>query len=724
MAKAKSKAKPGAGKDPPGKKLVLKKSEKPAVHICEPLAVYVAAEKLGRRLRTRDSDEMSERSVKLKLGMFPGQQIKFNLDDNNMGVHEKVKEEVRRCRKMKKHMQQEFWQKIIAEHRLTGGVADGLRQPTNEEVVSKELDGGLRMAHASNPAAKSSAKLINWMKYNNGCNSTEFFGLCKGCFESPSLGKSASRTLLGHLLTFVARTRADKMHTENWEILKSHFDEQLASDWHAAQSGQTSRAQFLRAHREALQLFLSMAEATAVETAIQDGQDPDLSLVEKLCKGSCVGAELFAAESFKIEMKQYVCDIIKRLHELDNCNYEQTEVQSFRRVCMALAETLDVEVWRQFDGCDLTVQYLGGKCIAPKAHPNDQWSVRLEARARTLAVSTGSVERTPWEKHLYGETGGLPELPETVTIPQELRYDMANGREFLMKVLGEGWNSVAEMKRLVKLNGEELRRLDKNWWLDEFFLYNQYDEMIAAHLKKCVLALIPEMGSRASMGRAVLAARTLCTGDVVTAQLPVLQRELTNACNLLQDISEGKGPSPGVASKFGNFSLQFLKKIENFASWNTTSVEFQLETGPVTVTLWGQEAVKSCYDACVVTPGVVSPKDLKFMRMFRWCLQEAEASQVEAWEGESVRHAKERIASERLKAIKDAEEDADAVSKAKKVPAMDQLVLAPPLAAKKSRKNKESAAPQQQEPEPSLFEEEEPGVGNNGLMSFFGARAL
>ena len=87
------------------------------------------------------------------------------------------------------------------------------------------------------------------------------------------------------------------------------------------------------------------------------------------------------------------------------------------------------------------------------------------------------------------------------------------------------------------------------------------------------------------MGRAVLAARTLCTGDVVTAQLPVLQRELTNACNLLQDISEGKGPSPAVAGKFGNFSLQFLKNIENFASWNTTSVEFQPETGPVIVTL-------------------------------------------------------------------------------------------------------------------------------------------
>ena len=54
------------------------------------------------------------------------------------------------------------------EHRLTGGVADGLRQPTEEEVVSKQLDNGLRLAHASNPAAKSPQKLIHWMKYQQG----------------------------------------------------------------------------------------------------------------------------------------------------------------------------------------------------------------------------------------------------------------------------------------------------------------------------------------------------------------------------------------------------------------------------------------------------------------------------------------------------------------------------------------------------------------------------
>ena len=65
-----------------------------------------------------------------------------------------------------------------------------------------------------------------------------------------------------------------------------------------------------------------------METSIADGQDPDLALVEKLCKGSCVSAELFAAESFKIEMKQFISDIIKRLHKLDNCNCEENSVQS------------------------------------------------------------------------------------------------------------------------------------------------------------------------------------------------------------------------------------------------------------------------------------------------------------------------------------------------------------------------------------------------------------
>ena len=233
---------------------------------------------------------------------------------------------------MKKHIQQEFWQQVILDRRLTGGVSDGLTPPSQEEVVSKELDGAMQLAHASNPEVKSVHKLLNWMKYQSKSNVTEFFGLCKGCFESPSLSNISSKVLLDALLKIMARLRCDKTFPQHWESLRAHFDEQMASAWHAASSGQISRAQFLRANRETLQLFLCLDEATQVESSIAAGQEPDLNLVEKLCKASCVGAELFAAESLKIEMKQYIAEIFRRLVELDHCNYEEVEVASFRQV--------------------------------------------------------------------------------------------------------------------------------------------------------------------------------------------------------------------------------------------------------------------------------------------------------------------------------------------------------------------------------------------------------
>ena len=103
------------------------------------------------------------------------------------------------------------------------------------------------------------------------------------------------------------------------------------------------------------------------------------------------------------------------------------------------------------------------------------------------------------------------------------------------------------------------------WWLDEFLLFNCYDDLIAKHLKSCLMDVLPKEGERGSMSRSVVAARTLCTGSVCTAQAKTLERELSNACNLLQDISEGKGPAPQSAATFGFFALQFLKRCEIFA---------------------------------------------------------------------------------------------------------------------------------------------------------------
>ena len=116
-------------------------------------------------------------------------------------------------------------------------------------------------------------------------NQTEFLGLVKGSFESPSLSRNSSRLVLEVLLHYIARVRADKAFPTSWEQLRGHFDEQLATSWHQGQSAHVSRTQFLRANREDLQLFISMDCATDVERPLAAGEEPQVNLVEKFCNG-------------------------------------------------------------------------------------------------------------------------------------------------------------------------------------------------------------------------------------------------------------------------------------------------------------------------------------------------------------------------------------------------------------------------------------------------------
>ena len=209
--------------------------------------------------------------------------------------------------------------------------------PAKPEVVCKELDSALRLAHASNPAVKSPAKVISLLRYIPLMNQTELFGLVKGCFESPSLSRNSSRLLLEALLHYIARVRADKAFPTYWEQLRGHFDEQLATSWHQSQSAQMTRTQFLRASRDALQLFISMDCATEVEKSLAAGDEPQVNLVETLCKEGVIGAELFQAESLKLEMKSYMSEISERLHELDICGFDLVEVESSKRICTHVA---------------------------------------------------------------------------------------------------------------------------------------------------------------------------------------------------------------------------------------------------------------------------------------------------------------------------------------------------------------------------------------------------
>ena len=83
-----------------------------------------------------------------------------------------------------------------------------------------------------------------------------------------------------------------------------------------------------------------------------------------------------------------------------------------------------------------------------------------------MAVSTGKVPRLPWELMLYAENGPVPNTPEIVEIPNDMLYEIKNARDYLLNVIGSGWQSVETLKSTVTSHLETTMKSDKTFWFE------------------------------------------------------------------------------------------------------------------------------------------------------------------------------------------------------------------------------------------------------------------
>ena len=131
MGKTKAKAPAPVPLVPTKKKVHIKTSAR----LAEKESAIVALKKdcpsdvVGRKLDRRNTDQVSSRSIRLKLGMYPRSQIDGNVDDDGKTIDYKVKEKIRQLRGTKRHIPVAFWRELILEHHLTGAMSGQLRPP-------------------------------------------------------------------------------------------------------------------------------------------------------------------------------------------------------------------------------------------------------------------------------------------------------------------------------------------------------------------------------------------------------------------------------------------------------------------------------------------------------------------------------------------------------------------------------------------------------------------
>ena len=138
---------------------------------------------------------------------------------------------------------------------------------------------------------------------------------------------------------------------------------------------------------------------------------------------------------------------------------------------------------------------------------------------------------------MYGEDAPIPGVvPTIVGVPDEMLFDIANGRKYINKIKGSSWQSVETIKKALRAHHAEAKTSDASVCLDMEFLEEQYDELIENKVKSCLLECLPHGNEKRSIAKAVEAGRALATRDIAVAQKKTLQKVLNSAVNLLSDV--------------------------------------------------------------------------------------------------------------------------------------------------------------------------------------------
>jgi hypothetical protein len=363
-------------------------------------------------------------------------------------------------------------------------------------------------------------------------------------------------------------------------------------------------------------------------------------------------------------------------------------------------------------------------------HMNDHWSFRLVAKAKTISISNNELKRTLWEKWLFGAEAPLPGVPEHTKIDPTMIFDAANCREWLATKT-EQCTSIASLKKIVKDNLGELIKMDEHFGVMEWiFLTEHFDSLMEERMRSLMLEVLPNIGEKRNIAKAAHAARLLSAGETALAQAKNIQGDMVSAANALQDISMSVTPSGKELSQMSTWMVLFHKRAENFAFVVADSEEqFQAFASSSstprrggTRCLYGSDSLKFRYSRCRKNEsGAPDEEDLKQLKQFRWCLNEAENKQVNEWLASKVLTTRDKIMN-RQKALIDVERSIAA--KRNGEGSEDQVVAAPPLKKVLQVENAKSVDMNDDDEVEDVHATSSEQVHSTGVLSFFGAKAM
>ena len=393
--------------------------------------------KKPRAARRWDTEDSVERVVSTKLESYDEVEVQSCRGrTTGLSVDDFIATEIRRNRSggERKNLAGDFWSRFFSEFALGGSRFSKLQSLDDGRLcgsVQDELVETMCFAHAQSPRERKVWPLTNSMEYLDSASLDDLKFLIEGARESPEIVRDKSLTMLMAILKLIGRLQLHITYPHFWKAIEHDMDQTFAAFVSGGAMG--IRAEFVEGHKMSLAPLIPFDCLAAVESALamDPPVDPPLVALERILTTN-IGQTLYKAEGAKVQYRQYVQSISKRIDDLENLNFSLEDVQAFKTV-MKIESKRVVRGLPAFVEKPTKVIFLGKKVELGMQSVNDEWSFRLESRMREIAVANNLVTRLPWEKALWGDQV-LEGYPTTVAIDSSLLDRCENTRAAILKL--------------------------------------------------------------------------------------------------------------------------------------------------------------------------------------------------------------------------------------------------------------------------------------------------
>lgn len=606
--------------------------------------------KRSRHLSRKTTEGQVDRIIKSKLSSYDSVELETAIGKTTkMSVADFIADGVRKNRGGNQYLNSRFWTSFHQEFDL-GAQRFGNMQSEDDaegdESVSDEILECLLQAHSENPAARKPDALLSYLEYVGKCNLTELKVMINASKESHIVSRRSSEKMLMGLLKFIGKHKLHEQWKNFWAIVSVDFDVTFSSYVAGHMSSSAFRPEFIRGHASALAPFMAMEDLEAVQKALEEGNPVPARPLQAIMQTG-VGSVLFKAEAVKLQYNMFVNTIEERLDTLEFHNYEASELQSFKTVVMGEARNV-VQGAPPFSKKLTKLSFLGRETVVSINAVHDEWNYRLEARMRTLAVSTGQLPRLPWEVVLLGEKGKVEGAPETIVLEQSYLESAKNVRKVAFKLL-EGYTETltfSEMKKVMNSQRETLLSLDRMFSLELQWLNEVAEPAAEAMVRDVVLRTMPsnECFEGFTFAKTLAELDKLMGERLVGACSMALHREVTAIRQLIGTMQEGRSPTDQQVLRMSDYFRLVLGRCEHFLQVEARCKE-EGSFFPVVKMVSGREAMAVLWAAFEAKPeNSRGLADVGDFRRHGWMLDSAKLAIVNGVISKGIRSYQEQYA--------------------------------------------------------------------------------